>query len=316
MLDWFASEAAIDRLIAAKNYSKATKLLRSQLRKEPKGVRLRQKMADVLLSSGQDEEAAELCEDLVDEFANAGFFGKAIAVLKKLQRFQPECPGIEAKLAAVIKMKEGENAFPAMLVPPRAKPAAPEAAAPEPLPAKGDDGTPLDLDSTAVRMQLEFVEDFALGGTGPASSGLQGSPLFKGFTEEQLLAVIRGLRLASFGPGEIIVTENEPGQSMFLIASGSVRIYVQRADGGNAQVRTMGQGDFFGEISLLSQSPRTATITAAAACDLLELDRDDLKRIAIKQPQVMEIVESFCSQRTDSKEELKARYGNSAPPVE
>ncbi len=250
----------------------------------------------------------------MDEFARAGFFGRAIAVIKKLQRFQPESTRIEAKLAAVIKMKEGEEGAPSPLGPKRpldpkrpidVVPAAPVEVAPEPPSVYSDEGIAKELQETAVHLRLGLVKDFA--DEEPKAGGLQGSPLFNGLTEDQLLAVIRGLRLATFGPGEIIVTEQEPGQSMFLIAGGAVRIYVRRDDGGNAQVRTMEQGDFFGEISLLSGLPRTATITAAAQCELLELGRDDLEKIAVEQPEVIGIVERFCSQRAGSAEELEAR---------
>ena len=136
---------------------------------------------------------------------------------------------------------------------------------------------------------------------------VQGSALFGGLDAEQLQAVIGGLRLTSVQPGEIIVAEGEPGGSLFLIASGRVRVYARSPSGRQKQVRTMRQGDFFGEISLLTGSRRTATITAATPCEVLELDRETVDAMAQRKPEVREIISAFCRRRSGSTEERTAR---------
>ena len=75
----------------------------------------------------------------------------------------------------------------------------------------------------------------------------------------------------------------------------------------------LGEGDFFGEVSLLEGSPRTATVTAAARSELLEIDRLTLGKIAHKHPRVWSVVRSFYEKRARSEAERAARSGQRAP---
>jgi len=132
-----------------------------------------------------------------------------------------------------------------------------------------------------------------------AASGALGSPLFSSFSQDELIAVMQGLRLLSFEPGDIIITEGDPGDSLFVIASGIAKAFVRR-DGAQKLARSMGEGTFFGEISILSGKPRTATVTAATQCELLELDKKTLDEITQKQPNVRQVLEDFYIQRASA----------------
>jgi CRP-like cAMP-binding protein len=123
------------------------------------------------------------------------------------------------------------------------------------------------------------------------------TPLFEGFSQEELVAVIHGLKLLSFAPGDIIVAEGGPGDSLFIVASGAVKAFVRNPKGAYVKVNDLGEGAFFGEIAVLTGKPRTATITAAAPCELLELDRATLDTITATHPRVREILKQFHEQR-------------------
>jgi tetratricopeptide (TPR) repeat protein len=129
-----------------------------------------------------------------------------------------------------------------------------------------------------------------------ASSGAAGSPLFSSFSQDELIAVMQGLRLLSFEPGDIVISEGDAGDSLFVIASGIAKAFVRR-DGKQKLARAMGEGTFFGEISILSGKPRTATVTAATSCELLELDKATLDGITAKHPNVRQVLEDFYIQR-------------------
>ena len=123
------------------------------------------------------------------------------------------------------------------------------------------------------------------------------SPLFADFDEGDLVAVIQGLELASYGPGDILILEGDPGTSLFVVTSGTVRAYVRQPDGKNKMVREMGEGSFFGEISVLSGKPRTATVTAKTPVEALVLERKTLDEICKTHPSVRTTLQKFAAER-------------------
>jgi hypothetical protein len=133
------------------------------------------------------------------------------------------------------------------------------------------------------------------------------TPLFRGFSNDELTAVIRGLRLLTFAPGMIIVTEGQPGESLFVLTAGMARAFVKSPGGRSIQVRELMEGDFFGEIAILTGNPRSATITAASRCELLELDRATLDSIAATHPHVRDVLKEFHDQRAGSTIEAAIR---------
>jgi hypothetical protein len=141
----------------------------------------------------------------------------------------------------------------------------------------------------------------------PGAGGVVDTPLFRGFARDELAALIRGLRLLTFQPGEIIVSEGEAGGSLFVLTSGLVRAYVRNAAQRQVQVRELVEGDIFGEISVLTGQPRSATIVSAARCELLELDKPTLDRIAQAHPHVRQVLQEFYDQRADNTLETLVR---------
>lgn len=317
---------SVDQMIAKGNYKKAVALLRNELKQHRRSVHLRQKLADTLVKLGEIDEAVQILLHLVDEFADGGFWAKAIAVLKKLERIRPDLPGVEKRLASVIAAREEE--YSSSFVPPapatRPAPAA-RVAAPKPAPAPAAEQAPATPSGSEICHEAASADSilfeldpelFAAAGSATSEEigALQGSPLFRDLSEDEVIAVIRGLKLRTFEPGEIIITEGEPGSSMYLIASGAARVYVRNAEGGNVFLRVMGLGEFFGEISLFARRNRTTTITAADRCELLELDQDDLRTIGEQHVHLLSIIEEFCIRRIDSEEEKKARRSSAFKP--
>lgn len=153
-------------------------------------------------------------------------------------------------------------------------------------------------------IEARLAESVQLAGRG---HGVSKSPLFSDFSRAELIEVIRGIALRSCAPGAIIMTEGETGESLFILTTGVVRAFVRSQEGHNVEVRQMEEGEFFGEISLLTGKPRTATITAATRCELLELDRTTLDDISQRHPRVSSVVEEFYQRRAGSDLERNAR---------
>ena len=288
-----ASQDQIDLLLADRKYELAASLLEEVCRQQPRNVRARRQLADILTLAGEGRKAFKVLEELVNDYARVGHFATAMALVKKMQLLEPGRRDLDFKLAVLVKKHQKKALEPAATAPKTA------ATAPPAGDAEGSD--------VVLRNVVREREVLRLSDSGSGLSTIQASALFQGFDAKQLGALIGGLQLTSVQPGEIIVAEGQPGGSLYLIATGSVRVYVRNTVGRQNQIRVLRQGDFFGEISLLRASRRTATITAATACELLELDRQAVNTIAERHPKVWTIIEDFCVRRAGSVEELGAR---------
>lgn len=144
-----------------------------------------------------------------------------------------------------------------------------------------------------------LAEPIEIPGTpgGVPAGEIAASPLFSSFSQDELAAVIGGLELKTYDAGDIIITQGEKGSSLFVLTSGVAKAFVRQEDGASRLVREMDEGAFFGEISILSGKPRTATVTAKTPCELLELDRKRLDEITTTQPRVLDVLQEFYEQR-------------------
>lgn len=79
----------------------------------------------------------------------------------------------------------------------------------------------------------------------------------------------------SYKAGEVIIKQGDPGQSAFIIENGRVEILTQNQDGEAYKLGTRGAGTMIGEMALIDDAPRTATVRAVEDCDLLEITKTD-----------------------------------------
>jgi tetratricopeptide (TPR) repeat protein len=113
-------------------------------------------------------------------------------------------------------------------------------------------------------------------------------------------AVIREMTLEEFDEGDVIITEGEPGTSMYIVASGEVKVYTRARAGDNIYLAKLGAGDFFGEVSVLTGKPRTATITASQPAALLRLDKAKLDGILSSYPGIRRVLDEIYRKRADN----------------
>ncbi|WP_406854070.1 cyclic nucleotide-gated ion channel [Alsobacter sp. KACC 23698] len=106
-------------------------------------------------------------------------------------------------------------------------------------------------------------------------------PLFSDLSAEEVAAIMRLLRSKGAQAGEVIVRRGEVGHSMYFIASGQVEIETQ-----HGKRHLLGEGQFFGEIAVLKNARRTATIRALVRTQLLVLDAADLRALAERRPDI------------------------------
>ena len=135
-------------------------------------------------------------------------------------------------------------------------------------------------------MRMRPVEELLM----PPPELLRMVPYFVELKEEELMELCSRLTAFSFLPGEEIVKEGDEGDSLFIIGMGQVDV----SAGGEGQPMYLARlkaGDFFGEVALLQPQPRTATVTAATPCTLLELSRSRLLPYLEKAPHLRDMLE-------------------------
>jgi len=87
-----------------------------------------------------------------------------------------------------------------------------------------------------------------------------------------------------YGPGEPIVRQGEIGDCMYVVQSGRVEAVQATADGGERQLRVMGENEFFGEMAIFEREPRSATVRALDEARVLKVDKRTLLRRMKEDP--------------------------------
>jgi CRP/FNR family cyclic AMP-dependent transcriptional regulator len=107
---------------------------------------------------------------------------------------------------------------------------------------------------------------------------LKSVPLFAGFPDEQLRMLVPAIARRSAARGSIIMAAGDPTDSLYIVISGRLKVMMGDADGKEVILSILGPGEFFGEMGLIDDSPRSASVVALEPCELLSLARRDFKR--------------------------------------
>lgn len=114
---------------------------------------------------------------------------------------------------------------------------------------------------------------------------LRSHPLMRPLSQDQLLSFARAGELELYKPGETIVTEGTLGDAVYLLLSG--RAAVQKKDAGDRVLAELEDGEFFGEMSLVEATARSATVVATEESQIFRLPNQELHRLAEEDPQSM-----------------------------
>lgn len=108
-------------------------------------------------------------------------------------------------------------------------------------------------------------------------------PLFQELSSKELQKLIKTMYLRKYYKEEIIFKEREPGAGMYVIVSGQVKILLKSFLGKEEEITLLNKGDFFGELALLDEFPRSATAKATEYTELLSFFRADLLGLIKKE---------------------------------
>lgn len=123
--------------------------------------------------------------------------------------------------------------------------------------------------------------------------------VFPTLTEAQLIQATRAVTPLAYPPGSIIIREGEPGGRLYLITYGEVEVLVRRESGMEVVAATLGRGQYFGEIELLSGGAPIATVRAAAAgVEAITLDHATVEALLAASPPTRQAVAKVAESRT------------------
>jgi CRP-like cAMP-binding protein len=108
-------------------------------------------------------------------------------------------------------------------------------------------------------------------------------PIFQDLSRKELRAIERILHRRTYKEGEVIFNEGDPGVGMYIIESGRVNITLGKE---NKLLAALSDHEFFGEIALLSETPRTASATSASNCQMLGFFQPDLFGLLETNPKI------------------------------
>lgn len=148
----------------------------------------------------------------------------------------------------------------------------------------------LHSNKSVTELKLEPVE---LGEVAPQSSIV---PLFADLTQEEFNEFTTRMVFHTVPAGQAIVKEGDSGASVYVVTRGTVKV-TTTMEGKQVDLAVLQPSDFFGEIAFLTGKPRTATVTAADECDILEVPEAQLKDLIGAKPRIRDVMQNYYNQR-------------------
>lgn len=256
----------------------------------------------VLGELGREDAATKACDPLVRAFVRRGDLPSAVAVASRAGK-------AGAKLRKHIAATFGKGSVRVDDVSP-APPALPPDATPGADLAKASRPALLDRAEKALVTFAAWKD--------PAPEGkVPGLPLFSALAPSALERLLGVLTTRTLREGERCVDEGAEGREAFIVVGGTLRAERAARDGEEPTVLAMlGPGAIFGEMALVSDAPRAASVAAQEPVELLVASRADLEALAATEPVVGEELGRFCRGRMIANLVRTSTILSAAPPDE
>jgi signal-transduction protein with cAMP-binding, CBS, and nucleotidyltransferase domain len=156
-----------------------------------------------------------------------------------------------------------------------------------PFPSRNVNVTELNED----RAQRKLDEEYAR-----RVDALSRVDVFRALDAGKIDWLARRLRQVVFGPGEVILRQGDPGDSLYVVRAGKVAVQVGVL-GAYKEVATLGDGHFFGEMSLMTGESRTATVVAKTDVDCYVVEKTAFQEILEEKPELAGVISDILSRR-------------------
>lgn len=164
----------------------------------------------------------------------------------------------------------------------------------------GSDDGDIEVASDQVdELDMEDIEEIPLAEPrmlgSAAADALARTPLFAGLSREALESLVQQLTLVHLGTGEVLFHEGDPGDALYVIVEGEVAVQAEGPP--RVEMARLGPGAFIGEVALMTDQPRSATISAVSDAELLRIDRQTLSGVLAEHGEILPAVLRFVRDR-------------------
>lgn len=315
------------KFVEQSQWARAVECLQGLVELEPANANYYLRMGDYNVKAGNKSGAVKSYYRAAKLFVDSGFSVKGIATYKMILRLAPaekearelmrtinSSPAVVGGLTQLPPLAPEAPAPPppteAAPPPPAAPPPAEVAAPPPPPPPPPPEEVvpPLELEPEPVleevvpHLELEpepvlELEIEMMGTEQLLEEKKDINPLFAAFTKEEFGAIVDKLEPMQFMSGERMIAEGDEGDAMYLISRGGGRV-VKEIDGREVVLDELGEGEFFGEMSLMVGGPRSASVFATADTEVLQLKSSDLFEVIKQYPRIEGVLEQFYDKRS------------------
>lgn len=148
------------------------------------------------------------------------------------------------------------------------------------------------------------------------SEVLKKVPFFRTLGKESIDFIVERLKFKHFDENEPVVSIGEPGDCMYIVISGQVKVVIPKPDGGETIIAYLASGDYFGEMALLTGEPRSASVVTTQPSEMFMLHKNDFEIIVEKFPSISLSMGKIMSQRLRDtlQKAAKSESKSSAPP--
>ncbi len=303
----------LSKYVGLGQWAKAVQTLQGLIQLEPTNTHYYLRMGDYSLKAGNKAGAIKHYYEAADMYVKAGFSVKAIATYKMILKIAPGETQATALMKAV-NTHSGGIAFDASFLEPQQAPAGEKEEAilnpvvadelpdstgmAEEVPGSAPESLPDDFeyleeaDPPPLEASSELLPSDAPGAVRKLSDTKNIDQLFASFTPDEFGAIVEKLEPLEFIEGERIIAEGEEGDGMYLITRGGGKV-VKEHKGQEVELCELGEGEFFGELSLLVGGPRSASVFAKAETEVLRLRSADLSVVIKQYPRLESVLEHF-----------------------
>ncbi|MCP4542985.1 MAG: cyclic nucleotide-binding domain-containing protein [Chloroflexi bacterium] len=140
---------------------------------------------------------------------------------------------------------------------------------------------------------------------------LRALSLFREADDELLASICQQFESTPFNAGDTIIDEGKPGDTFYIVAQGKVEIYAKNLYDKNVSIKISGAGDYFGEVALMEDKPRMASVKALTPCMCLTLEREQFLTILDRDPAIKARFQDVVKQRYELKDLIMNEFGES-----